>query len=152
MTINRAKVYWKIVTFKPVLSVDKSKLFSNVQPTICQRKSSSSGERSLNLRLLKIIQHALKKIFKIAEWFQRNFLESALNLFVKYALRKMFKRLELLQKIFFQMCIRESFQNLHLRKVSKIASYLQRIFSKGVLMIIFKIYILEQVRNNQTTS
>ena len=55
---------WQRVTFRPVLSVDKSKLFSNVQPTICKRKSSSSGERSLNLRLLKSFNMHSRKFSK----------------------------------------------------------------------------------------
>ena len=73
---TRQKSIWQRVTFNLVPLVDKSKLFSHVRPIIYQRKSSSSSERLLNSRLLKIIQSTLKKIFKIAEWFQRIFLES----------------------------------------------------------------------------
>ena len=76
---NKTKGYMED-NFKPFPSVDKSKLFCNARPKICQRKSSSLGERSLNLRLLKIIQYTLKKIFKIAEQLKKNFFESAFKL------------------------------------------------------------------------
>ena len=64
-----AKVYMESRFFL----VDKLKLFGNAWPTICQRKSLSSSERSLNLRLLKIFQYALKKIFEIAKRLWMNF-------------------------------------------------------------------------------
>ena len=53
-------------------------------------------------------------------------------------------------KEFFQKCIHDSFQSLYLRKFSKQAEKFEGIFSKGVLMIIFKIYTPKKVRNKQT--
>ena len=79
--------------------MDKSKLFSNVRPTIYKRKSSSLGERSLNPRLLKIIQYVLKKIFEIAKWLKKNFskVHSCLS-----TLKKNFKIVEWFQRNFLE--------------------------------------------------
>ena len=56
MTINKGKyLFGKELPLSPFRWWISRKLFSNVQPIICQRKSSSSSEKSLNLRLLKII-------------------------------------------------------------------------------------------------
>ena len=87
------------VTFNSFLLVDKWKLFSNVHPTICQRKSSSLAERSLNSRLLKIIQYSLKKSFEIAKWLKKNFFE---NVFMFICTQENFQNRRMVSKKFFR--------------------------------------------------
>ena len=73
------------------MSIDKLKFFDNVWPIVFQRKSSSSGKRSLNLRLLKIIHSALYKIFEMVKCQKRNVSNATLEKISKSGSKKFLK-------------------------------------------------------------
>ena len=70
----------------------------------------------------------LIKFLKIGKWLQRIFSNVYSGLFLKSIPKSFFETSRTTLKIFFQRCIHDSFQSLHLKKISKQVEHLQRIF------------------------